>query len=395
LFDHLASDRKASRFLSFYQKLKKLKLSKEEELKRMLTFAHAAYITRGGKIHEWIAEDSDDSDDDTEDDLHEDSHGDSQEARGEGGGAASATPLRNVWLHGTIEEMRQLVANLAAASTASQEAGTGAFAILRHAITGCPFTTKPPNEDGVGGDGASMAGYADLSRADRSLLQAIWLQGDRLHTANGDGGAAKVLKTLKEKAFPGGGQLTSSRVLTYSEGTGLFDAVLEAYLAGGGGTSAAKVFIGVMLEFSEEESKAIKELDVMAELKDQLETTTADGLMPLEERLHAIAKGCPAFAGMEDAIAFLGSFEYTGGMLETTGCDVIWRLYRPLILGSEKPRPKVWDADASGGNSLHLYPGWRSGKCTIYKLRKYLTAAFHARASATKPSADDVKFKCT
>ena len=52
--------------------------------------------------------------------------------------------------------------------------------------------------------------------------------------------------------------------------------------------------------------------------------------------------------GLEQACAELASGQFTGGMLETLLCDVIWRLWRPVRLQASKPRLPSWTPESSG-----------------------------------------------
>lgn len=80
-------------------------------------------------------------------------------------------------------------------------------------------------------------------------------------------------------------------------------------------------------------------------------------------------------------------------------CDVIWRLYRPLILGCEKPRLHNWDEDGvHGGSPLDVYPFWSKNESgdqflTLYKLADFLEEFYrYRRGSADKPSLDAARF---
>lgn len=60
-------------------------------------------------------------------------------------------------------------------------------------------------------------------------------------------------------------------------------------------------------------------------------------------------------------------------------CDVIWRLFRPLVIGCDKPRLPDHNPEKSGGNPLDYFPHFslKEGDkelVTIYKLAPFLDA---------------------
>ena len=98
----------------------------------------------------------------------------------------------------------------------------------------------------------------------------------------------------------------------------------------------------------------------MAALKVQLETAGSDGRRPLEAAVFECASATPALRGLENMCAELASGLFTGGALETLLCDVIWRCWRPIKLGAQKPRLPRWDAETSGGEHLAAYAIFRT-----------------------------------
>ena len=121
--------------------------------------------------------------------------------------------------------------------------------------------------------------------------------------------------------------------------------------------------------------------------------------MRLAARLRALAKEHPVLRDHEDLCALLGSTLLTGGTLETTLCDVVWRLYRPLKLGCEKPRAKNWCAQTSGaqhgGIPLDRVPIFSTGGVVrVYNIHAYLKAWAEWRdgaqgAPSAKPRVED------
>ena len=59
-------------------------------------------------------------------------------------------------------------------------------------------------------------------------------------------------------------------------------------------------------------------------------------------------------------------------------CDVVWRLFRPLVVGCDKPRLPPWHEKTSGGNPIDFFPSWsKDGEkevVTLYQLAAFLDA---------------------
>jgi hypothetical protein len=83
----------------------------------------------------------------------------------------------------------------------------------------------------------------------------------------------------------------------------------------------------------------------------------------------------------------------------TRQCDVIWRLYRPIILGCDKPREKPWSESTSGSNPPPL-DGMAvfekpNGEATLYNVRQYLCAWARWRRSGGRGDAPRIAdYKC-
>ena len=332
-------------------KLQAKKLSKTASLKCMLQWGHAAQIV-ASEFRERLSED--------------------------GGG-----PLCNVWLANDVEEKRALVSRMAVTNACEvEEYGARSIAIKRFGISGFPFVTKPPNAaTGRGGRGPSLVGYADLSHPELSFLTAIEDSADSLHAANSQDGAAGLLKRLSKPDIKGGGGLVSERTLTHIEPTGMVDGVLKPYQGGGAGTRKAWLFVVTLVEFIlQTTGLTYTAAGVLEALKTTLEKTV-DGQTSLARRMRKVASECEALHGLEDCASFMANTALMGGSLETPNCDGIWRLYRPLVLGCEKPRVKLWNPETSGGNPLTYYPRWDlvSGTRTIYRLRDFLLHFYEYR----------------
>ena len=80
-------------------------------------------------------------------------------------------------------------------------------------------------------------------------------------------------------------------------------------------------------------------------------------------------------------------------------CDVVWRLYRPHVLGCEKPRPKPWSAEHSGKNPLRRVPIFEDAKSEVasfYDVREYIRAWAEWReegGAAGRPKIGDFRLK--
>ena len=200
---------------------------------------------------------------------------------------------------------------------------------------------------------------------------------------------------MQHKDVSGGGGLITQRVMALSEPTGLLGDVLEAYMPGGAGSHKALVFVATLLGI---EPTEIDVQAVLTALKRRLEVRDARGDTRLAARLRALSKEHEVLRDHEDLCALLGSTLLTGGTLETTLCDVIWRLYRPLRLGCEKPRKKQWREQASGvqhgGKPLDRVPIFSAGGVvTVYDVHAYFVAWAAWRdgargASSAKPKVE-------
>ena len=277
-------DSKVSRWVSFFKKLKKVGCQPREMLTRTLIYGHALYPVSSYYRNK----------------LSEDGEG----------------PLNNVWLLGSVEKARALVSRVATenALARSFDKWCSSIATKRHGISGLPFVTKPANPVTLkGGSGPSLAGYADLSRPELSLLQRISELGASLHSKGAEGAAA-LLKRLSKKDFPGGGGLTTQRVLTYSEFTLLFKGVLKAYLPGGNGSKKALTFVAAFLGL---QPKSFKVHEVLEKLKARMELQDNNSDRRLGAELRRVAEGCEALKPMADACATVGNGLLTGGILET------------------------------------------------------------------------------
>jgi len=377
-FTHL--DHKLSTFHLFLTDLLKEKYSPAETLARALMWGHAVYEFASKHAREWISED---------------------EADGK---------LRKIWLKGSVDEMRVVVRKAAVENERRLQAKQPSLALNRHGISGLPFATK------VGGKGPSLCGCIDGSGGADCLLQQIWDAQQSLHDAVYDkcgnkrtDGAARLLKALQAKrsvkgddqktkmvaAIRGGGGLVSQRVLTYFEGSDLFDGVHDTYLPGGAGSHKALMFVAAVLGL---DVKSIKVGAVLSALQLELARTNADGDTVFAAELRQMARKPEnrGLHGLEDLCALLGSSVLSGGSLETLLCDVIWRLYRPRVLKCEKPRPKPWSEATSGGNPLYLFPVWASAGAPVklYALHDFLVAWTEWKRGErdVKPNVSDPEF---
>ena len=188
--------------------------------------------------------------------------------------------------------------------------------------------------------------------------------------------------------LPGAGELCSQRVLTYLEPSGLLSDVLKPYLQGGTGSRSALLFTAVLIGL---DAKDIKVHEVLGKLKEYLEEKDERNETKLAARLRDVASETATLAQFGDAAALLGGELLTGGQLETFLCDGIWRLYRPLVLGCEKPRMPLWNQERSGGNPLQYVPIWRTGGCTVYRFMDYFEAMllFVWGGSTEEPKLED------
>ena len=371
-------DAKVSRFLRFYATLEAKNLSSEERLRIMLQYAHGLYPVES-KSRQLLCED-------------------------DGG------PLADIWLSGKTESMRELMVKVV------QAAIVHSIATKRHGISGLPFFSKPPNpKTGKGGMGPSLAGYADLTHDKLSLLHSLDAHKAALEEAAAEGGAS-LLKLLKTNKFVGGGGLCSQRVLTYLEPTKLYEGVLQPYLPGGAGTRAAILFVATVVKTILDElgiargslykdttvartsrkksatkkkgEKSFDEEKVLVYLKNRMERMDKAGDRSLGAKLRSVASGCPALHGLSDFSAHLGNTLLTGGTLETMGCDGIWRLLRPLVLGCAKPRVPDWHDSSDGGNHFDLYPFWCDDEqLEIYEVGRYLEDYVKHQLSPTQKTA--------
>lgn len=343
-------DAKVSRFIEFFHALQEQHLPQATMLGRLLIWAHSAYMVRSGQRH-LISEDV---------------------------GSSEATVRLDKWLSSqSVLERREIVAQ------AVRDCEHESLAIQRHGISGCPFTTKPPNEYGRGGQGPSLVGSDDftsastsLSNEHLSLIDTMWKHREVLANALATDGVVGLLKQLKKPAIKGAGSLISERTLTYLEGTGALGHVTFPYLTGGMGSRKAKTFAASVLGIDDAELKQVSTLEMLTALKTQLEEKTRSGDTQIASALRAVAQGCTALEPLEDLCTTLGSSCLTGGTLETMLCDVVWRCFRRLVLKCEKPRLRLWDADLSGGNPMEYFPIWENNLPTtaprLLCVRKYL-----------------------
>jgi hypothetical protein len=386
-------DAKCSRSLAFAEALRKEArtegFTREEELIMYMQWAHAAYPV-ASRYREHISEDPE---------------------------RVGLKPKLSVWLRkDESKEKRSIVVTMAKASENQQaEADGNSMALQRHGISGCGFTTKE------GSLKPSIAGRKDGSGEEHSLLATLGNAGAKLLSklyeplpawkSKGKGkgkatatGATKgqplparefLKKVMQHKDVSGGGGLITQRVMALSEPTGLLGDVLEAYMPGGDGSHKALVFVATLLGI---EPTEIDVQAVLTALKRRLEVRDARGDTRLAARLRALSKEHEVLRDHEDLCALLGSTLLTGGTLETTLCDVIWRLYRPLRLGCEKPRKKQWREQASGvqhgGKPLDRVPIFSAGGVvTVYDVHAYFVAWAAWRdgargASSAKPKVE-------
>ena len=323
-------DAKASRAHARVQHLRSTCAAESEVLARVLALEHTAYITSSAD-RKLVVEDAEEM---------------------------ASGPLAEIWSTGSAETMCQVACDVAAASTRRQEEGGTSCATNRHSIAGLPWVTRPAtaaSKPGAG-QGRSLAGYADGSRTDLSLIHALVAKREALHkAAKRPDGAHALLAALG--GLPGGGKLCSKRTLTYLEGTGLVEGVLQPYVEGGQGSRNALKFLAAVLGV---DWSVVDERAFMLALKVQLETAGSDGRRPLEAAVYECARAIPALRGLEEMCAELASGLFTGGALETLLCDVIWRCWRPIKLRAQKPRLLRWDAATSGGEHLAAYAIFRT-----------------------------------
>ncbi len=388
-------DAKCSRFLAFAEALrevaKKEGFTQEEELIAYLQWAHAAYPV-ASRYREHISEDPE---------------------------RAGSKPKLSVWLRkGASEEKRRIVAAMAKASEELQaEANGNSMALQRHGISGCGFITKESSRavsiaGRKDGSGDELSLIATLGSRGAALLHQLYEQlpvqqrkGKRKATAAAPAAVTKghspparelLKKVMQHKDVAGGGGLITQRVMALSEPTGLFEDVLEAYMPGGAGSHKALIFVAALLGLDPTKNDVHAVLNA---LKRRLEIRDDRGDTRLAARLRALAKEHAVLREHEDLCALLGSTLLTGGALETMLCDVIWRLYRPLRLGCEKPRAKKWCAETSGvqhgGNPLDRVPIFSAGGVVrVYNIHAYLKAWAKWRdgaqgASSAKPRVED------
>ena len=324
-------DAKASRTHTRVKHIQSVCEDEDEVLARVLALEHTAYIT-ASYHRKLIIEDS-------------------TEAMADG-------PLAATWANGDALAMCKVVCDVGAESAQRQEAKQPSLATCRHSISGLPWVSKPRTASSKkgAGEGRSLAGYADGSRPDLSLVQAILENSKLLHKAatQRQNGAHALLAALSK--LPGGGGLCSKRTVTYLEGTGLIGGVLEPYVTGGAGSRNALKFLAAVLGI---EWCDVDEAAFMRPFKAMLEFVDANGRRPLEAAVYERASAVPALSGLEDMCAELASGLFTGGSLETLLCDVIWRCWRPIKLEAHKPRLPRWNAEASGGELLCAYAIFR------------------------------------
>lgn len=365
-------DAKVSRFYAFFQRLRaQIPDVKSVAFRaKLILWSHAAYMVRSGDRGLVSEED---------------------------GG-----PKCDAWLTGTPLDMRTTMASAARVSKSRQEDGGDSIALRRHGISGCGFTTKPADEEGKGGDAPSLVGLDDisaplpsLSGEQHSLLHTGW-EHRRSMSESMDRGEAmanstpvrELLKFLKKNHVKGAGGLISERALTYNEVTGVLGDVHTPYLTGGQGSAKAKTFAGAVLELCDSDIKKVKTIDLLTELQRMLEATDECGDRKIGARLRQVCAECPALAGLEELSAKIGNTKLTGGSLETMLCDVVWRCFRRVTLGCDKPRLDDWSAETSGGNPLDVFPFFdEAGDAPAYihiseYLNKYVADNFKAPALA-------------
>jgi hypothetical protein len=323
-------DAKASRAHARVRHIQSVCTAESEVLARVLALEHTAYITCSAD-RALVVEDA---------------------------GEMAEGPLAKIWSTGSAEAMCKVACAVGAESARRQGQGEASCATNRHSIAGLPWVTRPAtaaSKPGAG-QGRSLAGYADGSRTNLSLIHALMAKSEALHEAAKRPDGARALLAELEK-LPGGGKLCSKRTLTYLEGTGLVAGVLDPYLRGGQGSRNALKFLAAVLGL---DWSVVDEGAFMAALKVQLETAGSDGRRPLEAAVLECASVTPALRGLENMCAELASGLFTGGALETLLCDVIWRCWRPIKLGAQKPRLPRWDAETSGGEHLAAYAIFRT-----------------------------------
>ena len=217
-----------------------------------------------------------------------------------------------------------------------------------------------------------MVGYSDLSHPELSLLVTMDSHSDEIFVSHEKGGAAGLMQRLKKCDIKGGGALISERALTHIESTCTLTGVLQPYLHGGNGTKKALLFVIEVVHIICGRKPVCKLSEVLLHLKARLEMRGRDGLTSVSRRLRDVAMHCEALSGFKACAEIMGQTKWSGGMLEVTGCDGIWPLFRPLVVGCEKPRLPEWKPDASGGNPMTYYPCWdldsKEEKCIIYRL---------------------------
>ena len=327
-------DSKTSKYIIFANEMPKA--SPAEELSTFMSFSHTAYMT-ASQYHKLFFGES---------------------------------TWNVAWLRGETDVCRQSVADILEARLLAEAPST---ATQRHGISGLPYKTKPPNENtGKGGCGTSLVGYSsDINhRSDLSLLKSLKDKKQSLYNAAKEDGAAGLLKSLK-KNCRGAGGLISKGAMRYGEACRKFDKVLDCYQPGDAGTFFAALFASQVADVAPATKATMP--NILTALKRRLERKNVNGRRMLAQAVYDFFKGCPALAPLAEAASQLLQTCLTGGTMETFGCDGIWRLYRPLHVGCEKPRPKKWDKSRSGGNPLTYFPFWHDdGTLHIYKLREFL-----------------------
>ena len=142
------------------------------------------------------------------------------------------------------------------------------------------------------------------------------------------------------------------------------------------------------LELCDSDIKKVKTIDLLTELKRMLEAEDERGDRKIGAKLRQVCAECPALAELEELSAKIGNTKLTGGSLESMLCDVVWRCFRRVTLGCDKPRLDDWSAKTSGGNPLFVFPFFDEAcDAPTYihigeYLHKYVTDNFNAPALA-------------